>query len=98
MVYFGVFFVLPDSVGFPDFYAKITDFKANIFPPSLHLRMLSPSVIYGWHTHVAQSRRGVGCEVGQEEKQFCAGGQGNCFCAIYCANTKPKPNSLSRYL
>ena len=54
MVYFGVFFVLPDSVRFPVFYAKIPDFYTNILYPSSYLHILSLSVICGWRAHIAQ--------------------------------------------
>ena len=74
MVYFGDFFVLPDSVQFAYFYAKTPYFYADILSPSLYFRMQHQSIIRGWSAHVAQSRRGVGCEVGQEKKYFCVGG------------------------
>ena len=68
MVYFGVFFVLPNYMRFPDFYAKIADFYVDIISPFSYLRMTFQSAIHGCCTRVARSRRGVGCEVGQEKK------------------------------
>ena len=68
MVYFGVFFVLPNSVRFPAFYAEIPAFYADILSLSSYLRMPSLSVIRRWCARVVRSRRWVGCEVGQENK------------------------------
>ena len=68
MVYFGVFFVLPNFLWFPDFYADIPDFYDDILFPSLYLCMPYLYVICGRRVRVVQSRRGVGCEVSQENK------------------------------
>ena len=48
-------------VEMPDFYADILSLSSYLHIPSLY-------VIHGWHARVARSMRGVGCEVGKENK------------------------------
>ena len=77
IVYFDVFFVLPDSVWFSTFYSEIPAFYPNILYSSLYLYMPSLYVIHGWSMRVARLSRGVGCDVGQGKKEFSMGGHKN---------------------
>ena len=65
MVYFGLFFVLPNYVRFPDFNSKIPGFYADIINLYLYLRMMFLYVIGGWCALVTRSRKGWDVRLGK---------------------------------
>ena len=76
IIYFGVFYVPPDFVWFSIFNTEMPYFYADIISHYLYLHILSPDSVHGWCAHVVWIMSGVGCEVGQKNKWFCAGGHG----------------------